>query len=127
MRLVAVMLVMQAATSEADIPPANPLVGFDLKAILCPKSDTEIVICGSPEARSPFRLPDRSGDWSPDSNVASLARERYGPLDPSRSGSDLYGSGGGALGPNPCSAVGPGGHSGCAALRHRESELQTNN
>ena len=127
MRLVVMMLMMQAATPEADLPSENPLLGFDLKSILCPKSETEIVICASPDARSSFRLPDRSGDWSSDSNVPSLARERYGLLDPSRSGSGLYSSGGSALGPNPCSAVGPGGHSGCAALRHRESELQNNN
>ena len=72
---------------------------------LCPKaSGDEIVVCADPEPHvSPYRAPLRGGPPEAGTRAAdSVSRERNALFD--------YDAGGSGL----CSAVGPGGYTGCS-------------
>ena len=64
------------------------------------EGEEEIVICANPREQQRYRLPQQ--EWNPDGPVQSVSRERH----------SLYEQGDSGIG--SCSAVGPGGWTGCA-------------
>lgn len=60
-----------------------------------------IIICGSRKRDERFRLPDRNGPFDPKGDMKSVMNERVGWAAE------------GDVGINSCSAVGPGGWTGC--------------
>jgi hypothetical protein len=113
MLLVAGVLAPSPASAQADPqvqgPPAPPKIVPN-----CRRAGTdEIVVCGRGE-RSPYRLPITPQGFDPDGDGTSISRERNGLMD----------EGGGGIG--SCSAVGPGGGSGCMAggwkRKHEQSD-----
>jgi hypothetical protein len=71
-----------------------------------------IVVCGVRGGRSRFRLVPRDIAFDPRGNVRSVASERA-----------RWGEGG-EMGTGSCSAVGPGGFTGCLAKGWRDSRRQ---
>ena len=71
----------------------------------------EIVVCGSRDARSPYRLPERR-QFDPAGPAESVSRERH----------RLYEVGEGGIG--SCSTVGPGGWTGCMARGWKRAREQ---
>lgn len=72
----------------------------------------DVVVCGRPGSRSPYRLPPGDDGWTPDSAMDSVSRERHRLLDA------------GASGIGSCSTAGPGGSTGCDLIRWREAYEQ---
>ena len=91
-----------AEPATAPAPPAAPSP--------TPAQPQEIVVCGQPED-SRYRLPTPDG-FDPRGLVDSVSRERNRLLDV------------GASGIHSCSAVGPGGWTGCDLRRWRQAHEQ---
>jgi hypothetical protein len=74
----------------------------------------EIIVCADRNQRSRFRLPDRSKlPFDPFGDTKSVMNERVG------------GAAEGDAGTQSCSAVGPGGWTGCMVRSWKESRDQT--
>jgi len=108
--------ILAAALAAAGGPPASPPDPEPAPARIvedCPSpAPGDLVVCGRPGARSPYRLPPQDAGWTPDGAIDSVSRERHRLLDP------------GAAGIGSCSTAGPGGSTGCDLIRWREAYEQ---
>ncbi len=74
----------------------------------------EVVVCANRNQRSRYRLPDASNDpFDPEGEMKSVMNERVGWAAE------------GDIGTQSCSAVGPGGWTGCMVKSWKESRDQT--
>jgi hypothetical protein len=118
--LVALMLVAALPeTGSAQLPPAAtarvtaPTRDCAARSgAAAGEQEAEIVVCGRREGRSPYRVPESDPGFDPSGTVDSVSRERHRLLDL------------GATGIQSCSAVGPGGWTGCDLIRWREAQEQ---
>jgi hypothetical protein len=79
-----------------------------------PLDREEIIVCANRNQRSRFRLPDTSKDpFDPFGDMASVMGERVGWAAE------------GDVGTQSCSAVGPGGWTGCMVKAWKQSRDQT--
>jgi hypothetical protein len=79
----------------------------------CSKTEEEIVVCGRrEERRSPYRLPEPPPRFDAGAGTDSVSRERH----------SLYEHG--DTGIHSCSAVGPGGYTGCTFQAWKNSDEQ---
>lgn len=80
------------------------------------RNDKTIVVCGRRDRNEKYRMPDREAPFDPDSDrMDSVMRERSRWIE------------GGAAGPQSCSAIGPGGWTGCMLKDWREKDQQSAN
>jgi hypothetical protein len=73
----------------------------------------EIIVCGSRKRDERFRLPDRNGPFDPAGDMKSVMNERVGWAAE------------GDTGTQSCSAVGPGGWTGCMIKAWKQERDQT--
>jgi hypothetical protein len=111
--LAALLLLGSPAAAQPTDPekPLLPRITPD-----CRKSPAdEIVVCGSRDERSPFRLPPPPAAFDWKGTVNSVSRER----------NDLFDQGETGIG--SCSNVGPGGPFGCTFKnwKHRDQQRGT--
>ena len=78
----------------------------------CRRRETEIVVCGKRGTESRYGTTDRDAPFDPTGNVMSVARERSRWIE------------GGEAGPQSCSAVSPGGWTGCMIQEWKRNDLQ---
>ena len=79
----------------------------------CPERDgKEILVCGQRDRDAAYRLPPKDEGFDPWGNVESVSRERNRLLGPLVAGSGT------------CSAVGPGGWTGCDVEVIKRAEQQ---
>ena len=111
----ALILLSSAATSA----PAIAQTRYQAPAIVpqvdkpCLKTEEDIVVCGRREQqRSPYRLPEPPPRFDAGEGTASVSRDRH----------SLYEHG--DTGIHSCSAVGPGGYTGCTFRKWKESDEQ---
>jgi hypothetical protein len=80
----------------------------------CNKTEEDIVVCGrrGEQPRSPYRLPEPPPRFDAGDGTDSVSRERH----------SLYEHG--DTGIHSCSAVGPGGYTGCTFRKWKESDEQ---
>lgn len=104
--LVTAFLLLQAA------PDIGEAVGDEVARQECKSRDpNEVLVCAR-RGRSPYRLPERK-QFDPSGDTASVMRERQAWAEEGDSG---IGS---------CSAVGPGGWTGCAVQAWKRERDQT--
>jgi hypothetical protein len=97
-----------AAQTVLEAPAILPAVDKP-----CNRDDAEIVVCGRREQpRSPYRLPEPPPRFDAGGNDLSVSRERH----------SLYEQG--DTGIHSCSAVGPGGYTGCTFKSWKNSDEQ---
>ncbi|MGB7406435.1 MAG: hypothetical protein WA906_12150, partial [Pacificimonas sp.] len=122
--LIAAPIVLLASSVAAQNQTGSSLVESVRDVVRCsPSDDGVIVICGQRE-RSRYRLPEPPARFDFGGGAATVTREREGLLSVERGAGETYTSGGSALGPNPCSNIGPSGYSGCFAAQHRDNAAQ---
>ena len=95
--------------------PIGPAVRDAIDATECKprRGRDEIVVCADRHYVSPYRLPGRDGPFDPAGDTKSVMNERVGW--------DAEGD----VGTQSCSAVGPGGWTGCMVKGWKESRDQT--
>jgi hypothetical protein len=108
--------ILAAALTAAASPPASPPDSDAPPPRIveeCPSAAPgDLVVCGRPGSRSPYRLPPQDDGWTPGGAVDSVSRERHRLLDQ------------GAAGIGSCSTAGPGGSTGCDLIRWKEGYEQ---
>ena len=97
-----------AAAAQAPAEAQTPRIVED-----CSKHDAkEIVVCGRRDPGAAYRLPPKGEGFDPWGTVESVSRERNRLLGPLMAGSGT------------CSAVGPGGWTGCGVEVIKRAEQQ---
>ena len=94
-------------------PDLSALVTQEVDAQACRSSDpAEVVVCGSQRSRERYRTVDPNAPFDVHGTVMSVMRERSRWVD----GLDT--------GTQSCSAVGPGGWTGCMIQQWKRNDLQ---
>ncbi len=99
----------------AEAIPMEEAVAESIDAIECkqrPARD-EILVCGSRKRDERFRLPERNQPFDPAGEMKSVMNERVGWAAEGDSGTQS------------CSAVGPGGWTGCMVKSWKQERDQT--
>jgi hypothetical protein len=107
---IGLLLVAQAANTEPAAAPAAPFT-----ASACPRNRAppdDITVCGRHDPGNGYRLPPAPEGFDPGGTIDSVSRERHRMLDV------------GAVGTQSCSAVGPGGWTGCEFNDWRHADEQ---
>ena len=92
----------QAVQESIDATECKPRPGRD-----------DIIVCANRNYRSPFRLPENDAPFDPSGEVKSVMNERVGWAAQ------------GDVGTQSCSAVGPGGWTGCFVKESKQYRDQT--
>ena len=92
----------QAVQESIDATECKPRPGKD-----------DIIVCANRNYRSPFRLPEDNAPFDPSGEVKSVMNERVGWAAQ------------GDVGTQSCSAVGPGGWTGCFVKESKQYRDQT--
>nr|WP_294849744.1 hypothetical protein [uncultured Sphingomonas sp.] len=80
------------------------------------RNSKDIVVCGQRKRNEKYRMPGRDAPFDPDAETSeSVMRERMKWTE------------GGEAGPGSCSAIGPGGWTGCLLKTWREKDQQSAN
>ena len=105
------LLLLSQAANNAD--PA-PTPGAPLTSTACPpgRQPDDITVCGRRNGGDGYRLLPAPDGFEPGGTVDSVSRERHRMLDV------------GAVGTQSCSAVGPGGWTGCEFNDWRHADEQ---
>jgi hypothetical protein len=105
---IGLLLLAQFATPPT---PAPTLTG-PLTAQACQPDPDDITVCGRRNRGDGYRVPPPPDGFDPGGTVDSVSRERHRMLDV------------GAVGTQSCSAVGPGGWTGCVFNDWRRADEQ---
>jgi hypothetical protein len=105
---IGLLLLAQSATPPNPAPtPTGPLTPQ-----ACQPNPDDITVCGRRNGGDGYRLPPPPDGFDPGGTVDSVSRERHRMLDV------------GAVGTQSCSAVGPGGWTGCEFNDWRHADEQ---
>ena len=101
--------------AAAGAVPLDQAVQGAIDATECRQrpSKDDIIVCANRNHRSPFRLPEDDAPFDPYGETKSVMNERVGWAAE------------GDVGTQSCSAVGPGGWTGCMVKGWKESRDQT--
>ncbi|MCY7270499.1 MAG: hypothetical protein LH485_00385 [Sphingomonas bacterium] len=110
-------MIALALLFAAEAMPIDEAVAESIDAIECKQRPTraEIIVCGSRKRDERYRLPDRSAlPFDPRADMKSVMNERVGWAAE------------GDTGTQSCSAVGPGGWTGCMVKgwKHKRDQTQ---
>ena len=103
------LLLLAAAGPDLSEEVARQVARQECSA---PQQGSEVVVCVRRGERSRYRVPDPPERFDPDGAKASVARERSGWIEE------------GDAGTGSCSAVGPGGWTGCMIKEWRRQRQQ---
>lgn len=112
MRTIAVMLLFVASACLAQADPETVKFRITKDECAAGAAADSIVVCGSRERNSPYRLPKLNDRFDPNGPVDSVGRERVRLMQGDESG---IGS---------CSNRGPGGMTGCWLQDVKNKRLQ---
>lgn len=112
MRTLAVMLLLVGSAGVAQVDPQSAKLRITKDECSATATTEDIVVCGSREKNSPYRLPKLNDRFDPNGPVDSVARERNRLMQGDESG---IGS---------CSNRGPGGMTGCWLQDVKNKRLQ---
>ena len=108
--MAALLFLALALTPDLSAEASREVARGECKAL----DPTEIIVCGSRKRDERFRLPDTSSDpFNPFGDTKSVMNERVGWAAE------------GDVGTGSCSAVGPGGWTGCMVKGWKQSRDQT--
>jgi len=105
-------LLLAAPAANTPDPPATPTAPVALPACRADRNPNDITVCGRLNDGAGYRLPPAPDGFDPGGTVDSVSRERHRMLDV------------GAVGTQSCSAVGPGGWTGCEFNDWRHADEQ---
>ena len=106
----ALLLLVLALTPDLSADASRAVAIGECK----PVDPDEIIVCGSRKRDERYRLPDRSKEpFDPKGDMTSVMNERVGWAAEGDSGTQS------------CSAVGPGGWTGCIVRRQKQNRDQT--
>jgi hypothetical protein len=105
---IGLLLLAQSATP----PTPPPTLTGPLAAQACQPDPDDITVCGRRNRGDGYRVPPPPDGFDPGGTVDSVSRERHRMLDV------------GAVGTQSCSAVGPGGWTGCVFNDWRRADEQ---
>ena len=102
--------------ASAAAPDLSALVRREADRQACRSIDPgDIVVCGRQKLRDRYRTVDPNAPFDVHGNVMSVIREKSRWLE------------GGEAGPGSCSAVGPGGWTGCLNQQWKRNDQQNPN
>ncbi|MCL6684048.1 hypothetical protein [Sphingomonas alba] len=109
---------MSAALFLFALASSSPDIGGEatrevLRQNCVPVDKDEILVCGSRRPNEKYRMPGRDGPFDPAGETMSVMRERQSWVEE------------GDTGVQSCSAVGPGGWTGCMVKSWKQERDQT--